>query len=237
MNLLLLLAHDIAEYDDLRMFAKLGYDVFSIGGYSNPMEPASNIRPPAPEVPYHPELEALCHAQRVKHEGDPMTVDVGRERGLLVVDWAKADLHPDLIDWADVIICHHYLEPWILSQWPKLRHKRVIWRTCGQSDARLSRKSWRRSTGTAWRSSATPRKEELACSPRSRNPSGPWRQPHGDSARTVDRVAAARRAGRHRRGLDWQLGSGLAAREPGARLDSARRMKSRSTFRCFSLLG
>jgi hypothetical protein len=53
-----------------------------------------------------------------------------------VVDWAKADLHPDIIDWADVIICHHYEEAWLVNQWPAIRHKRVVWRTCGQSDAR-----------------------------------------------------------------------------------------------------
>jgi hypothetical protein len=54
-----------------------------------------------------------------------------------IVDWAKADLHQDVIDWADVIICHHYLESWIVRQWDRLRDKRVIWRTCGQSNALL----------------------------------------------------------------------------------------------------
>ena len=38
--------------------------------------------------------------------------------------------------WGDVIICHHVEEAWIVNQWPRLRDKRVIWRTCGQSDAR-----------------------------------------------------------------------------------------------------
>lgn len=136
MNILLLLAHEIAEYDDLRMLTDLGYDVFSIGAYSNPARPdlrmefgGRGLRPPLPNVRYHPELEALCHEQRVKHEGQPLDFEI--------VDWAKADLHPDLIEWADVIIAHHFVDTWLGLQWDRIRHKRVIWRTCGQSNPRL----------------------------------------------------------------------------------------------------
>ena len=67
MKILLLLAHEIAEYDDLRMFTDMGYDVFSIGAYTNPSRPdltmehgGRGLRPPLPNAPYHPELEALC---------------------------------------------------------------------------------------------------------------------------------------------------------------------------------
>jgi hypothetical protein len=49
------------------------------------------------------------------------------------IDWAKARLHRDIIDWADVIIVHHFPERWIGGQWEQIKHKRVIWRTCGQS--------------------------------------------------------------------------------------------------------
>ena len=52
MNLLLLLAHSIAEYDDVRMFSDLGYDVFSIGAYTNPANPGDNLRPALPGAPY-----------------------------------------------------------------------------------------------------------------------------------------------------------------------------------------
>lgn len=115
MNILLLLAHSIAEYDDLRMFASLGYDVVSIGAYLDPAHPGDDKRPPLPEVPYHPELAALVPDQMI----------------------AKAHLPPELIDWADVIIAHHYVDQWLYGQWDRIRHKRVIWRTCGQSDLRL----------------------------------------------------------------------------------------------------
>jgi glycosyltransferase involved in cell wall biosynthesis len=134
-KILLLTAHDIAEYDDLRMLTDMGHDVFSIGAYTNPATPASVMRP-ALDVPAHPELEQACIAQRERHAEDGDRVQVGREV-LPVIDWAKADLAQEIVDWADVIICHHYLESWIVAQWPRLRDKRVIWRTCGQSDARL----------------------------------------------------------------------------------------------------
>jgi hypothetical protein len=46
-------------------------------------------------------------------------------------------LHPDIIDWADAIIVHHFVDRWIGEQWPRISHKRVIWRTCGQSNPDL----------------------------------------------------------------------------------------------------
>ena len=127
MNVLLLASHGIAEYDDVRMFHHLGFEVFCPGGYANPAKPGETLRPALPEVPYHADLAALCDIQRAKHREEP-----GR-----YIDWAKADLHPQLIDWADVIIVHHFVREWIRDQWPRIRHKRVIWRTCGQSDPSL----------------------------------------------------------------------------------------------------
>lgn len=130
MNVLLLTSHSIAEFDDLRMLSDLGYDTFSIGAYSDPANPSDDKRPALPDVRPHPELVALCNAQREKHAGDDAS---------FVIDWAKGDLHPDLLDWADVLIVHHFPIPWIVAQWPRLKSKRVIWRTCGQSDPQLER--------------------------------------------------------------------------------------------------
>lgn len=125
MNLLLLTSHSIAEYDDLRMFSDMGLDVFSIGAYTDPANPGDTLRPALPDAPQHPELAALCDVQRAKHAGDNAD---------WAIDWAKADLHPDLIDWADVIVVHHFPERWLVPQYGRFRGKRVIWRTCGQSD-------------------------------------------------------------------------------------------------------
>lgn len=117
MNILLLLAHSIAEYDDLRMLTDLGYNVFSIGAYSDPANPGDDIRPPLPEAPYHPYFIDLCADQMA----------------------AKEALPDDVVDWADVVIIHHYLDQWLLPQVERLTQagKRIIWRTCGQSDFRL----------------------------------------------------------------------------------------------------
>jgi hypothetical protein len=136
MNLLILSSHAILEYDDLRLFSDLGYDVFIPGAYSDPSQPGVEFgrepfRPPLPNAPHHPELEALCHAQRVKHADLGQSVDFG------IVDWAKADLHPELIEWADVIMVNCFPDTWIGYQWERIRHKRVIWRTIGQSNPRL----------------------------------------------------------------------------------------------------
>jgi hypothetical protein len=127
-NILLLASHAVAEYDDVRMFTDLGYDVFAPGGYEVPGTEGEGIRPTLPNAPAHPDLVSRLQEVRAKH-GDP---------GHLI-DAGKALLHDDIIDWADVIIVHHFPVPWIGGQWDRIRHKRVIWRTCGQSDRQLER--------------------------------------------------------------------------------------------------
>lgn len=128
MNVLLLTSHSIAEHDDLDMFTRMGVPTFSIGAYTDPHFPTDDKRPALPDAPHFPEFEALCHEQRAKHGGHDAR---------FVIDWAKGDLHPDIIAWADVIIVHHFPEAWIGGNWDAIRDKRVIWRTCGQSDPRL----------------------------------------------------------------------------------------------------
>lgn len=130
MNILLLASHAVAEYDDLRMFTDLGYDCFAPGGYEVPSRSGEGIRPALPDAPHHPELVEAINTQRAfdsEELGDP-----GPN-----IDWGKAHLPDPVIDWADVIIVHHFPQVWIGGQWDRIRHKRVIWRTCGQSDPRL----------------------------------------------------------------------------------------------------
>ena len=38
MNVLLLASHAVAEFDDVRMFSDLGYDVFAPGGWASRLE-------------------------------------------------------------------------------------------------------------------------------------------------------------------------------------------------------
>jgi hypothetical protein len=127
-NILLLASHAVAEYDDVRMFHDLGYGIFAPGGYEDPGKSGEGIRPALPQVPRHDDLIAACQEQRERY-GEP-----GRH-----IDWAKARLHPDVIEWADVIIAHHFIDPWLTDQWDVIKHKRVIWRTCGQSNPELER--------------------------------------------------------------------------------------------------
>ena len=116
MNILLLTAHSIAEHDDLRMLHELGHQVFSIGAYTNPSHPTDDKRPPLLQVPYHADLAALVEGNQMAH---------------------KAHLPDGIIDWADAIIAHHFVYDWIGGQWGRIRHKRVIWRTCGQTSPQL----------------------------------------------------------------------------------------------------
>ena len=125
MNVLLLTSHAIAEYDDLRMLTDLGYDVFSIGGAYG-------------DVPFEGKRPATrCHAIPRPREGVRRPAG-GADQAELGdpgpnIDWAKARLNDEVIDWADVIIVHHFPESWIAGQWASIKRKRVIWRTCGQS--------------------------------------------------------------------------------------------------------
>lgn len=128
MNLLILGSHGILEYDDLKLFTSLGYDVFSPGGYEDPAHPAEPLRPAVPEAPYHADFAALCRNLR-SMRGEPGPF----------VDWAKARLHPAIIEWADTIIVNCFPEIWIGGQWPAIRGKRVIWRTIGQSSPETER--------------------------------------------------------------------------------------------------
>jgi hypothetical protein len=114
-RILLLTAHSIAEYDDLRMLSELGHEVFSIGAYTDPAHPTDDKRPPL-DVPYFPELALLVDGDQMAH---------------------KQHLPDDLIDWSEVIIAHHFVYDWIAGQWGRIRDKRVIWRTCGQSNPDL----------------------------------------------------------------------------------------------------
>lgn len=124
MNVVLLLAHEIEEYQQTLLMHELGHDVFSIGAYIRPARPGQTdtLRPALPQVP---EQTALVDAVEAMREGKPEGFDPQMA--------AKANLPDAVIDWADVIICHHLEHSWLVPQWHRIRHKRVIWRTVGQS--------------------------------------------------------------------------------------------------------
>lgn len=134
MNVLLITAHSIAAYDDVRMLTDLGYDVFNLDGYIDPAAPHVDMRPALPNAPRHPELMAVVDGLGTK---DNLTA-------------AKERLPDELIEWADVAIYHHYLPQWMEPNFARLKAAgvRVIWRTCGQSDFTLEdRMAWHRAQG------------------------------------------------------------------------------------------
>lgn len=121
MNIVLCLSHCVEEYDQLRLLSGLGYGVFSIGGYIDPRNPHDSKRP-ALDIPYYPELREAVDVQD--------TEDNLRE--------AQARIPERILEWADVLIFHHYLSQRLFPQWDYLRDwreggGRVVWRTVGQS--------------------------------------------------------------------------------------------------------
>jgi hypothetical protein len=121
-RIVICLSHSIEEYDQLRLLTSLGHEVFSIGGYINPAEPHDDKRP-ALDLPHYPELQAAVDAL-----GAPDNLGA-----------AQGHLPDAILEWADTIIYHHYLDR-LYGQWSRVKdwldgdpNRRVIWRTVGQS--------------------------------------------------------------------------------------------------------
>lgn len=112
MKLLYLSCHAILEYDELRIFEELGIDYFSLGSYIIPENPVDPIRPALGHKP-HPDL------LRMAPERDK--------------------LQRAFVDRFDTIMVMHVPE-WIEANWTNIRHKRVIWRTIGQSTPAIERR-------------------------------------------------------------------------------------------------
>jgi hypothetical protein len=126
MNIAQILLHSIEEHDQLKLLTGLGYEVFN---FNDPTQPFANMRPGIPDAPVYPDLLLACQRKRESHAGESMELSGGRK----VFDWAKYDLPDEVIDWMDVLIVHHAEHTFIPDQWDRIKHKRVIWRTVGQS--------------------------------------------------------------------------------------------------------
>lgn len=112
MKILYLSCHSILEYDELRLFEELGYDYFSLGSYLDPRKPVDLIRP---ALKYKVDLDLLSKAPD------------------------RNNIPHEFFAPFDVIIIMHVPE-WIERNWHNMKHKRVIWRTIGQSTAALERR-------------------------------------------------------------------------------------------------
>lgn len=107
MKILYLSCHSTLEYDEVKLLTEMGHEVFSFGSYVNPLSPHDAKRP-AIQGKYNDHLLAV------------------------VIQCSQEKLHEELIDWADCIIIMHRAD-WIVSNWERIKRKRVIWRTIGQS--------------------------------------------------------------------------------------------------------
>lgn len=112
MKLLYLSCHAILEYDELKLFEELGIEYFSLGSYLDPQQPIDAIRP------------------ALKQERISYLYNKAPDRN---------NIPKEFFDEFDVIVIMHVPE-WIEANWDKMKHKRVIWRTIGQSTPAVERR-------------------------------------------------------------------------------------------------
>lgn len=105
MRILYLSCHSILEYDELSILERLGIDYFSLGSYIQPQSPVDPIRP-------------------------ALTRQV--DQSILRIAPDRSAMPKSFVDLFDTIIVMHVPE-WIEANWQNIKHKRVIWRTIGQS--------------------------------------------------------------------------------------------------------
>lgn len=127
-RVVLCLSHSIEEYQQLQLLTEAGYEVFSIGGYIDPAAPHDPKRPPLPDVPHYPELQAVVDA-----------LDTPDNLGA-----AQSHIPGPILDWLgdDGIIIFHHLLDRLWGQWRHLRQDfkgRVVWRSVGQTDPQVER--------------------------------------------------------------------------------------------------
>lgn len=113
MNVLYLSSHAILEYDELKLFEEIGIDYFSLGSYILPWQPVDPIRP---ALTFHPHESFYAHPAPERNK-----------------------LTPAFVEPFDVIIVMH-VPDWIIENWPNIKHKRVVWRSIGQSTPAIERK-------------------------------------------------------------------------------------------------
>jgi glycosyltransferase involved in cell wall biosynthesis len=106
----------VLEANELKLLHELGHEVFSPGAYLNPSNGGGEMRPPLPEIVYNPDIVQKW----MIHDSIHPAVD------------GKSYLTKEIVDYFDCVIVMHIPE-WIVGNWEAIKHKRVIWRTIGQS--------------------------------------------------------------------------------------------------------
>lgn len=118
MKILYMSVHEILEYDELKLFAEMGHECYSLGAYTMPGG-GENRKRPALELPYNPHFIELA-------------TRYGKE------------LHAEMLSDIDMVIIMH--EPdFVVNNWPLLKQfidqsGRVVWRSIGQSIPQVERR-------------------------------------------------------------------------------------------------
>lgn len=100
--------HSVLEYDECKLFSEMGIDVHSNGAYRDPKGAYTLPRPGIPTMKFDQEFFDLTSR------------------------FPQTELPPQLIEPYGVIMVMHSPEV-LLANWPRIKHKRVIWRSIGQS--------------------------------------------------------------------------------------------------------
>ena len=115
MRILYISVHEVLEFDEVSLLRSLGHYVFSPGAYVEPENRGDHhLRPALHGLDYDPEDLRLYHA----------CAKGGADN--------KSNLSRELVDRFDAVIYMH-APAWVVANWPVTKHKRVIWRTIGQS--------------------------------------------------------------------------------------------------------
>ena len=108
MRILYLSCHSVCEFDEIRLFSELGHKIITQGAYRNPSNPTENSRPPIEGIYYNEHLASMAP-----------------------VAWGDV-ISKELIDWCDLVYILG-VERWLPPNWDNMKHKKVIWRSIGQS--------------------------------------------------------------------------------------------------------
>jgi len=101
--------HQTLEYNEVSLLIELGHDVFVNGAYVNGWH-SGLARPAIPGQKLYPELAELS------------------------TRFPKTELPPELIEPFDLIfVMGGITDNVLVENWPRIKHKKVVWRTIGQS--------------------------------------------------------------------------------------------------------
>lgn len=102
--------HSVLEYDEVKLFTELGHKVSANGAYRDPRGAYTLPRPGIPGMEFDQEWFDLT------------------------AKYPKTELPPEMIEPYDCLIFMSGQQETVLIQnWERIKHKRVIWRTIGQS--------------------------------------------------------------------------------------------------------